>query len=282
VWVLTDGRYLRQRMPAALLEWLADRGAPTRVLVADDLLTPVGPDIVDGPGNPWWGLEPSDVVVARTRNPFALGLLRQAAVPGVAVLTPWESVAAVRNKARAAHILAARGVAMPQTFLADSLGALRAVPDDCFPLMLKPHLGDNALGIAIIRDRSELDELEWEDGMVLAQRFVESDGVDTKVYAVGQQVWTVRRRSPIGGAGANGRMVSSSSERIEPASEIRRLAMACGEAFGLELFGVDVLESVEGSFVVDVNDFPNYTGIDEAPEAIGSLVLHRLGAGVLR
>jgi hypothetical protein len=38
-----------------------------------------------------------------------------------------------------------------------------------------------------------------------------------------------------------------------------------------------VLEAADGPVIVDVNEFPNYTGIDEAPEVIGRLLLN--GAG---
>jgi hypothetical protein len=34
-----------------------------------------------------------------------------------------------------------------------------------------------------------------------------------------------------------------------------------------------VLEGADGPVIVDVNEFPNYTGIDEAPEVIGRLLL---------
>lgn len=49
--------------------------------------------------------------------------------------------------------------------------------------------------------------------------------------------------------------------------------MACGRVLGLRLFRVDLIESSSGPFVVDVNEFPNYTGIDAAPGVIGRLVL---------
>ncbi|MCQ0006965.1 hypothetical protein [Actinomadura madurae] len=58
--------------------------------------------------------------------------------------------------------------------------------------------------------------------------------------------------------------------------ELRGFALACRDAFGLELYGVDVLPSPGGPLVVDVNDFPNYTGIAEAPDAVADLVESRL------
>jgi ribosomal protein S6--L-glutamate ligase len=286
VWVLTDRRYLNQRMPMALLDQLADRGACTRLVVAEEVVFEVDDRSRQGAEDPWKGLAAGDVVVARTRNPFGLALLRSARRPGVTLLTPWEAIASVRNKPRAAQVLAAHHISAPHTFLADGVAGLKEIPAGFFPLILKPHLGDNALGIAVVRSVLELDDVSWDDAMVLAQRFVDTGGMDTKVYAAGECVWAVRRPSPLpawpSGEDRNGCGDSSSSVHpIEVTPALRRLARACGEAFGLVLFGVDVLESTEGPLVVDVNDFPNYTGVNEAPEEIAELVLRHLrGEGV--
>jgi ribosomal protein S6--L-glutamate ligase len=56
------------------------------------------------------------------------------------------------------------------------------------------------------------------------------------------------------------------------------LVKGCREEFGLILFGLDVLESTNGPVIVDVNEFPNYTGIDEAPAVIGDLLLQKATA----
>src|SRR5688572_11560545 len=83
VWVLTDARYLAQRMPSALFRWLRSHQVPTRLVVAERVLLQLGPppDALPRdrfePGragsraDPWSDLRPGDVVVGRTRNPFA-------------------------------------------------------------------------------------------------------------------------------------------------------------------------------------------------------------------
>jgi len=270
-WILTDERYLLQRMPRALVGWLDAEHVRARTLVADGIVASVGTE--DG-GDPWAELRPGDVVVARTRDRFALALLRAAERPSVTVLTTWESVAAVRNKARAAQTLAVEGIPTPRTLLAATPAALKTVPRQRFPLLLKPHLGDNARGIVLVRTPDELDDLVWTDGMVLAQEYVDAGAVDLKLYVAGERVWAVRRPSPLGMVSADGAV---SCEPAEPSRELVDLAHACARAFGLVLLGVDVLETPAGPLVVDVNDFPNYTGVDEAPELIGRLVAGALG-----
>jgi ribosomal protein S6--L-glutamate ligase len=267
--VLSDDRYLRQRMPTALIRELQRTGIPVRAVRANDVVARVGVD-------PWADLARGDVVVARTRNSFGLALLRAAERPGVAVLPRWASVTHVRNKARAVATLAERGIPMPRTLLGESPAALKRLSAADFPLLLKPHLGDNASGIVLVRHPLELDDLTWPDGLVVAQEFIDSGSVDLKLYGVGEQLWAVRRPSPLGGSDR----LMSPPELIDPTPELAGLARACREAFQLDLYGVDVLDSPRGPLVVDVNEFPNYTGVEEAPLAIAELVRSLVAAKV--
>ena len=267
VWVLTDERYLGQRMPRTLVDELRRRGVATRVVVADRLVLGVGRD--GGALDPWRDLRPGDVVVARSRNRVARSVLAAAARPGVRLFTPVEPMAAVRDKARTAQVLAEHGVRTPATYLVDSPAVLRTLPADRFPLLLKPHAGDNARGIVLVRDADELDDVEWNDSMVLAQEFVDGVAVDVKIYAVDDSVWAVRRPSPLS---LPGRICPSGIQPVPVTPELRHIARTCAEAFGLRLFGVDVLETPCGPAVVDVNEFPNYTGVEEAPAAIADAV----------
>lgn len=276
--VLTDSRYLGQRMPGALIETLRARDMPAVSARADRLVAEVraeegtAPEPVRGMRRALPALRPGDLVVPRTRNAFALSLLAQAQLRGVRTVNRWEAVQAVRDKPYAVLLLARAGVPAPRTFLADRPGALAGLPGAVWPLLLKPPYGDNGHGIVRVDSPRELERLPWSEGMVLAQQYVDVAGVDVKLYGAGERVWAVRRPSPL---------LAPAEEWPEPAPlpvtrELRTLALACRDAFGLDLYGVDVLPSPDGPLVVDVNDFPNYTGIAEAPDVVADLVESRL------
>jgi ribosomal protein S6--L-glutamate ligase len=59
---------------------------------------------------------------------------------------------------------------------------------------------------------------------------------------------------------------------VPVSDEIRRIALATGEACGLALFGLDVIESPRGPYVVDVNYFPGYKGVPDVAPLIADCV----------
>jgi CheY-like chemotaxis protein len=193
IWVLTDRRYLKQRMPGAVIAWLEEQGHPAWVVIADDgsRVSPLSPD--DGTVSAWTGLRRDDVVVARSRHPFALALLKQAESLGARTVGAWAAVQRVRNKVRSALALKEHGLPAPETFFASRPEDLARLDRSSFPLLLKPFQGDNSRGIRLVRRPEELASVEWSEAIVLAQRYVEAGGVDLKLYAVGDRVWAIRR-----------------------------------------------------------------------------------------
>ena len=60
------------------------------------------------------------------------------------------------------------------------------------------------------------------------------------------------------------------------------LARRCGKLFGLELYGVDCLQTDAGTVVIEVNEFPNYTGVPGADEKLADYVLACAGGDASR
>jgi ribosomal protein S6--L-glutamate ligase len=265
VWILTDRRYLRQRMPRALTRCLLGRGHRVGVVIADDgaqvsRLAPGGRE-----ASVWASVDRDDLVIVRSRHPFALALLEEVESLGARTVIASAALRGVCDKVSAALTLTARGLPTPETLLAcRPRDLVRHRPR--FPLLLKPFRGDNAQGIRLVRTSRELLDVEWREPVVLAQRFVDAGGVDLKVYVAGERIWAVRRPSPLTGG-------DSPPTRQHVDTTLARLARECADAFELSLLGIDVVESAEGPLIVDVNEFPNYTGIDEAPEVIARLLL---------
>jgi ribosomal protein S6--L-glutamate ligase len=242
-------------MPMALVRWLEAHGHLPAVVVADE-----------DPSADLAGVEAGGLVVARSRHPRAIALLEAAEARGARILDGARSMHRVRDKLACARALARAGLPVPPTLLARRPDDVLALPDSAFPLVVKPVLGDNSRGVRVVRARGELDAVEWGDELHIAQAFVDAGGIDTKLYVAGSRVWATRRPSPLRG-------LDEKATPVPVTAALRSIAARCRRTFGLSLFGVDVLESRRGFAIVDVNEFPNYTGVDEAPGSIGRLLL---------
>ena len=45
---------------------------------------------------------------------------------------------------------------------------------------------------------------------------------------------------------------------------MREITRRCGEAFGIDLYGVDIIYSAGSPYVVDINSFPGFKGVPDA------------------
>jgi glutathione synthase/RimK-type ligase-like ATP-grasp enzyme len=244
--VAAEARYLAQLQPAGLLRALSRAG--------------LNPVLLD-PEHPRRG--------ALVGLAAMLGMLGRAEAIGVPTLNSRASIAAVLDKGAMARALAAAGIPSPATRAVTREAILRAARPSDFPLVVKPVFGDNARGVRVVSSREELASIPWTERVQLVQRLVPSDGHDLKLYVAGSAVWAVQKPSPIG------RDPGGPARLVPTTPELESLARRCGRAFGLELFGVDCIETPRGPVVIEVNDFPNYTGIDGVDERLARHVIER-------
>ena len=269
VGVICETRYLAQNMPSAVVAVLRQRGCDSDVLCPDGACFTVDSAVlVDSKGQSFRLLD-YDLIVSRNRNALGLVLLRFAEEAGIAVINTHSAVQKVRNKAKMAVALAQTDICAAPTFLASSAEALARHFTGAFPIILKATYGDNSRGLQLVRSREELSEIEWPADVVLAQSYLANDGYDLKLYVCGEHVFAVRKPSPFNGD------PSAPSIPVDVTPALVSLARTCGKLFGLELYGVDCVETAAGPVVIEVNDFPNYTGVPGAAELIASQVLSR-------
>ena len=99
----------------------------------------------------------------------------------------------------------------------------------------------------------------------------ESDATK-KLYGIGDQIWAVRKVSPFN---ATAEMDKSKEGLAEATPELEDLGRRCGALFGLDLFGVDCIETDAGVLIIEINDYPNYTNVPEANERLAEYVIRQ-------
>ncbi len=178
----------------------------------------------------------------------------------------------VRDKIVTARRLMDAGLPTPEAYYAESIEGLSALVQS-YPIIVKPSAGRRGEQILVVRDARELGELPAAAGPIFAQQYVhgQGNGLDLKAYVVGDQVFAVSRPFPPRTA------VEKRGQPYALSREIREICLRCGQLFGLELYGVDLIETPDGPSVIEVNCFPGYKGVPEADRLLGDYLLESVG-----
>jgi ribosomal protein S6--L-glutamate ligase len=133
------------------------------------------------------------------------------------------------------------------------------------PLIIKPHMGHRGAGVHLCKTPEDVDKIPPPTTPMIIQEAIPGPGEDLKIYCVGNQVQGVRKQfseSSFSVAGRHG----------EITDEIRKISERVGEVCGLGLYGLDIIESDRGPYVVDVNYFPGYKGVPNAAGMIADYI----------
>src|SRR5437660_10681165 len=109
----------------------------------------------------------------------------------------------------------------------------------------------------------EMADHELPETFALAQQFVPGNGYDLKLYAIGDEIWAVRKPSMFD---PKGKHKPSAAPEKRPRAELlplspewQELARRCGRLFRLELNGVERTETPNRPVLMQVNESPNNT-----------------------
>ena len=261
------------RVTAETVDRLRARGVQVDLLVA-------GADVLDVTG-----LRPQhDLYVLKSKAPLTHSLAGALTTLGAPVVNSYRASILTWDKVATTAVLATAGIPVPRSWATGQASALHPLMDQG-PLWLKPQHGKSGSGVQRVDTLAALEAGDWEavdpygyPMPVFAQRDVPSGGQDFKVYVVGQQAWALVKHWPP-------RSPQDKLGIVVPLpAAIRAAALAVGRALGLELYGVDFLLLQDGSgefAVVDVNAFPGYNGLDEAPAALADYLFQRARMGAV-
>ncbi|MFN0110994.1 MAG: RimK family alpha-L-glutamate ligase [Blastocatellia bacterium] len=259
--ILAEARYLAQSQPVGLSAELSAQGHTVTLMDPQKAFYRMGDDE--------WFAE-LDVIVGRGRSWALLGLLNWAEASGCLTINRQAAISAVHNKAQMSIALAGSGLPIPETYFATIEQLAQEIPAENYPIILKPIFGDNSRGLLVVNSAAELAAIDWPEPVALAQRYFKTDGYDLKLYGIGNQIWAVRKVSPFN---ATADMDKAKEGLAEITPELTELGRRCGQLFGLDLFGVDCIETEAGVLIIEINDYPNYTNVPAANERLAEYVV---------
>jgi len=265
--ILVEGRYLLQAQPLGVAAELTSRGHRVTVIVPESHAYGAGDK---------GKFEGMDIVISRGRSGGLLCLLHLAEAQGIATTNRRAAIGSVRNKAEVAITLSTAGVPTPPAYVGPIRELARSIPAEDYPVILKAVSEDDGERLRVVRSALELARISWPEPAALAQRFQAGDGTDLKLYVIGKDVWALRKRSSLEDPPApecGSIPPGNEALRVFPASALGELALRCGGLFGLDYYSVDCIETPDGPVVVDVTDFPDYSGVAGADERLADHAL---------
>jgi glutathione synthase/RimK-type ligase-like ATP-grasp enzyme len=204
-----------------------------------------------------------DLYVLKSGSALGLSVAGALHAAGAAILNPYPVAAMCRDKIVTSAVLAAAGVPTPETWVTEDRTHLPGLLDGG-PIVVKPFRGSRGVGVQVVWEAAEADALELEPGPLFVQRYHPPDGLDYKMYRIGEQVRGVRRVWPAK------TFEEKLGEPFEPDEELCQIAHGCAAAIGADIFGFDIVFSDGRPFVVDLSGFPGFKGVPDGPELLAA------------
>jgi ribosomal protein S6--L-glutamate ligase len=258
-----------------------------RPLVLDTLRC----NLILAPGMPrigYRGLEISGLEVAIPRigasiTGYGLAVVNQLDMMGIPVLNSAPAISRSRDKLRCLQLLSRAGIDIPRTVMARDRRNVRKLVDEVggLPAIIKLIRGTQGVGVMIASTLAEVQTILdtfWDLGQeIVLQEFIkESKGRDVRALVVGNRVvGAMRRRAKRGEfrsnihRGGEGRPIS-----LSPSYE--QAAVRAVKIIGLEVAGVDMLESSNGPKIMEINSSPGFEGLERAVQLdVAGLIIER-------
>ncbi len=257
---IVEEQYRREPMPLVIADQLLQWGHTVDVLEPQSMVVCLSDLLEHG----------YDAYVLKTLTDGpGLSILEAAEAVGIPTINRSRAIRLVRDKAVAAAFARAHGMPIPPTYFVAHPRLLKQIPLEDYPIVVKPSNGSSCRGIYRINSPEELTALEIaeeNDSFFLAQRYAENTGFDIKLYVTGQEVFAVAKKSPLH---------PDVDEHLMPLTPaLRKLALDVGKIFGLDIYGLDVVETPQGLAVIDINDFPSFGGVPRAVARVSEYILH--------
>ncbi len=220
-----------------------------------------------------WNVEVDAVVprIGYSITEHGVAIARQFERMGTYVANSSDGINNSRDKLHATQVLSANHIPVPTTALVrdwrDVERAIRQVGG--VPCVIKVPEGTQGSGVFLAHTEREASEIAWKvletSNRVLVQEYIkESHGRDIRVLVVGGKVVAAMRRRAHGREFRSNFHLGGSVEKVDLPADFARIACKAARLLGLDIAGVDLLESARGPLLLEVNSSPGLEGIEKA------------------
>lgn len=217
-----------------------------------------------------------DILIARLEEPqwtpSGATIVRYAEQTGLVTINGADGILQARNKIWSLQLAAQQRLPIPRTLfiphVLPSEQLMRAMGFE-MPLIIKFVEGTSGVGVVLAPTyavaKSIIEAFAAAHIPCMVQEYIkESEGRDIRCFVIGDEVVaSMERVAPPGEFRANYQL-GAAVHAVHITAQERALAIRAAQVTGLDVAGVDLLRSLRGPLLLEINGAPGLEGIEHA------------------
>ena len=202
---------------------------------------------------------------------YGTAVVRQFEMMGVYCLNESQAINRSRDKLRCMQLLSQAGIGLPVSGFAhspdDKTDLMRMIGTP--PFVIKLLEGTQGMGVVLAETKaaaeSVVDAFHDLDEYFIMQEFIrEAAGSDIRLFVVGGKVIASMMRQAKAGEFRSNLHRGGRASLVEVTAQEKKMAIAASKLLGLNVAGVDIIRSLRGPLILEVNSSPGLEGIEKA------------------
>ncbi|MBI2485637.1 MAG: 30S ribosomal protein S6--L-glutamate ligase [Deltaproteobacteria bacterium] len=215
-----------------------------------------------------------DAVIPRigaSRTFYGTAVIRQFEMMNIFCANESQAITRSRDKLRTMQILSRERLGIPVTAFASSPSDINHLIEEVggAPLVIKLLQGTQGIGVVLAETKkaaeSVLEAFYGLDANMLIQEYIkEAKTADIRAFVVGGEVIGAMKRQGAKGEFRSNIHRGGTATQIKLSKEEESTAINAAKVLGLNIAGVDMLQSGRGPLIMEVNSSPGLEGIEKA------------------
>jgi ribosomal protein S6--L-glutamate ligase len=203
---------------------------------------------------------------------YGTAVVRQFELMGSFSAVTSQAIVRSRDKLRSLQILSKNGLGMPKTaFTNFSKGGEKQLIEQVSgaPVIIKLLEGTQGLGVVLAETKkaaqSVVEAFHGLKARIIVQEYIkEAKGADIRAFVVNGKVVGAMKRQGAEGEFRSNLHRGGVASVIKLSRAEKQAALNAAKALGLDVAGVDMLQSARGPLILEVNSSPGLEGIEGA------------------
>ena len=203
---------------------------------------------------------------------YGTAVVRQFELMGAFSAVTSQAIVRSRDKLRSLQILSKNGLGMPKTaFTNFSKGGEKQLIEQVSgaPVIIKLLEGTQGLGVVLAETtkaaQSVVEAFHGLKARIIVQEYIkEAKGADIRAFVVNGKVVGAMKRQGAEGEFRSNLHRGGVATVIKLSRAEKQAALNAAKALGLDVAGVDMLQSARGPLILEVNSSPGLEGLEGA------------------